>query len=145
MLFYYYGDSMKNKDIMYRFIKYIEDNKLLTKFIMNIFHYDNLHDYNYIFRMLETEEYIIIDIYDNVSVNRFNRYVYDFSGTDYDVIDINDDGMFVKKIGVLNMSDSDDNILKLGYMFSLGYDLMIVYSSSFLDNVFVEIIKDIIK
>ena len=50
----------------------------MTSFIKNFFDYKYLNDYNYIFRMIDNEVELIIDIYDNVSENRFNRYVFNF-------------------------------------------------------------------
>ena len=56
---------MNKKDILYTFIKTIEKKQLLTKFIKNIFDYENFNDYNYLFRITENSNQVIIDIYDN--------------------------------------------------------------------------------
>ena len=69
---------MNKKNMMREFINIINNRKLMTDFIKNIFDYDNFNDYNYLFRMIEEDNGIIIDIYDNVSDNRFNRYIFLF-------------------------------------------------------------------
>ena len=40
---------MNNKLYMKKFITVIQKKNLLTKFIKNIFDYNDLHDYNYIY------------------------------------------------------------------------------------------------
>ena len=62
---------------MIKFINEIINREMLTEFIKEIFNYENLFDYNYIFRMVDKDNFIIIDIYDNVSKNRFNKYIFD--------------------------------------------------------------------
>ena len=69
---------MNNKLYMFRFLSNIQKSNLLTDFIKNIFNYNELHDYNYIFRMSNADNKIIIDIYDNISDHRFNRYIFWF-------------------------------------------------------------------
>ena len=67
------GDNMNRKNIMRDFINTINDNRLMTLFIKTIFGYENFFDYNYLFRMIDNDKEIIIDIYDIVSDNRINR------------------------------------------------------------------------
>lgn len=136
---------MNNKSIMRNFIRIINDTGLMTKFIMNIFDYNNLNDYNYIFRFISHDKEIIIDIYDNISNNRFNRYIFSFLECNYDMKTVEENGIFVSYICVLNATDSNDKLLKLAYLFSLDKSRMIEYASSFLDNIFVEILIKIIK
>lgn len=131
--------------MMYQFINLIQKKNLLTKFLIDVFEYDNLCDYNYMFRLIDNKDMIMIDIYDNVSEKRFNRYIYDFSGNKYTVIETIDGDVFVKKISVLNSYDCDVNEIRIAYLFNLEECLMIDYAVKFLDNVFVEIIKEIIK
>jgi protein associated with RNAse G/E len=83
---------MNKRDMLFTFIKTIEKKKLLTKFIINIFDYQNFHDYNYLFRIVKEEDNIIIDIYDNISANRFNRYIFDYSLNDNKTKVIESDG-----------------------------------------------------
>ncbi len=136
---------MNKKDIFLKFFKEIEKQKLLTKFISNIFDYDNLQEYNYIYRMIDNDNSIIIDIYDNVSNNRFNRYIFLFDRGEYNKKIIEENNVFVTYINVLNMKDSDNKLDKLAYLMSLDKYKMIRYSMTFLDNEFIKILKEIIK
>ncbi len=137
---------MNNKLYMFRFLSNIQKSNLLTDFIKNIFNYNELHDYNYIFRMSNADDSIIIDIYDNISDNRFNRYIFDFNDEKAGVSIIREGNVFVTKIPIKNMSSDDNNKLyKLAYLFSLDSSLMIEYSKTFLDSNFVIILNEILK
>ena len=137
---------MTKKNMFKLFINKINDRKLMTKFIINIFDYEGLQDYNYIFRMIDGNNEVIIDIYDNVSDNRFNRYIFSFVNRDY-VFKVSEEGnVFVNYISVLNMVDSSNKLEKLAYLFKLDEDeIMIEYASTFLDIEFVDILKNILK
>lgn len=137
---------MNNKLYMFRFLSNIQKSNLLTDFIKNIFNYNELHDYNYIFRMSNADNKIIIDIYDNISDHRFNRYIFDFNDEKTGVSTIREGNVFVTKIPIKNMSSDDNNKLyKLAYLFSLDSSLMIEYSKTFLDSKFVIILNEILK
>lgn len=136
---------MNKKLYMKKFITIIQNRNLLTKFIMNVFDYSDLHDYNYIFRMIMDDDSIILDIYDNISDNRFNRYIFDFK-SELDNIDIIQEGnVFVTKLPIKNMLDDDNKLCKLAYLFKLDNSKMIEYGKTFLDNEFVLILEEIIK
>lgn len=136
---------MNNKLYMKKFITVIQKKNLLTKFIKNIFDYNDLHDYNYIFRMIVDNDSIILDIYDNISDNRFNRYIFDFK-SELENIDIIQEGnVFVTKLSIKNMLDVDNKLCKLAYLFKLDNSKMIEYSKTFLDKEFILILKKIIK
>lgn len=136
---------MNKKLYMKKFITIIQNRNLLTKFIMNVFDYRDLHDYNYIFRMIMDDDSIILDIYDNISDNRFNRYIFDFK-SELDDIDIIQEGnVFVTKLPIKNMLDDDNKLCKLAYLFKLDNSKMIEYGKTFLDNEFVLILEEIIK
>jgi len=117
----------------------------MTLFIKNIFNYEDFYDYNYIFRMIDTDNEIIVDIYDNVSDNRFNRYIFSFISLGYDIKVVEEGNVFVSYISVLDVMDDDNNLIKLAYLFKIGIDLMTQYANSFLDDVFIEILNKIIK
>lgn len=134
---------MNNKDLMIEFINNIRDMGMLTEFIKYIFNYEYLEDYNYIFRIIDDDNLVIIDIYDNVSNNRFNRYIYDFDGEVF--LNTIEDYILVKKISIKNLIDTDDKILKLGYLFKLDKKIMIEYATQFMDIKFVQILECIIK
>ena len=135
---------MNKMDIMIRFIEMIDESNLMTDFIKNIYGYKNINDYNYMFRVISNDNEIVIDIYDNFSVNRFNRYVFKFDNCDYVVLNKKQDYLFIKYISVLNVDDNNNNLYKLAYLFSLDNDKMLDYASSFLDIKFVDILKRII-
>ena len=126
--------------MFYRFIKVIERKKLLTLFIKNIFNYDEIYDYNYLFRIVKSRGQVIIDIYDNISDNRFNRYVFNFNKNKKN-INYYKDNVFVTYINVFDVEDSNNKLCKLGYLFSLSDKDMIDYARAFLDDEFVKILK----
>jgi len=136
---------VNRKDVLKEFINEINYNGLMTSFIKNFFDYKYLNDYNYIFRMIDNEMELIIDIYDNVSENRFNRYVFNFESEEYDVMDTIYEDVFVKYINVIKVRDSDDKILKLAYLFRLDNKTMIKYAYTFLEPIFVDILVKIIN
>ena len=135
---------MDKMDVMIRFFKMIEGSNLMTVFIKNIFGYEDINDYNYMFRMFDDGGKIIIDIYDNFTINRFNRYVFNFLDCDYVVLEQKEDFVFVKFMSVLNINDGDDNLYKLAYLFNLDNDRMLEYANTFLDIKFIDILKKII-
>lgn len=136
---------MNKKNAMRDFIKKINDSNLMTQFIKNIFNYENFYDYNYLFRMIDNEDEVIIDIYDNVSDNRFNRYIFSFVNTGYDIKVIDEKNVFVSYINIKDVIDNDNKLLKLAYLFKIADSEMLAYANSFLDDIFVEILKDIIE
>lgn len=136
---------MNKKDLLYIFIKKIENRKLLTNFIKNIFDYENFHDYNYLFRIIKNDSQIIIDIYDNVSDNRFNRYIFNYGRSNYDIHIIKEGNVFVTYINVLRIGESDNKLYKLAYLFKLDKNKISEYANTFLDKEFVDILDEIIK
>ena len=136
---------MNKKDIMANFIKEIQNNKLMTIFIKSIFDYENFNDYNYLFRMIENDKEIILDIYDNVSSNRFNRYIFSFEQNNYDFKVIEEKNVFVNYISILNLKDSNNKLLKLGYLFKLNDKDMLIYANTFLPSTIVKKLKYVIK
>lgn len=136
---------MNKKNMMRDFINEINNRKMMTKFIKNIFNYIEINDYNYLFRMIDGDSEVIIDIYDNVSEHRFNRYIFSFVNEDYDVKIIEERNVFVNYICVRNVRDTDDKLLKLAYLFRVDDSVMIEYARSFLDDIFVDILIDIKK
>lgn len=143
VIFYYCGDKVNKKDMMYKFIQLTEKNNLLTQFLINVFGYIEIYNYNYIFRVIDKEEQIVIDIYDNVSLNKFNRYVYDFSLESVNIMDYKDGDVYVKKISVLNSCDTDINYLKFAYLFKISVENMESYALNFMNFELVKILGDI--
>ena len=136
---------MKNKKIMSEFLNSLNKNKKLTKFFKIIFNYQELYDYNYISRIINHKDYVILDIYDNVLKNRFNRYIFDFKNNDY-VLKINDDDdVIVSYICIKNITNPENNLLKFGYLFKLGNNEMIEFANTFLTNDIVDILNSVIK
>ena len=136
---------MNKKDIIFRFIKELEKRNLLTKFIANIFDYNNFHDYNYLFRIINDNNKTIIDIYDNISDNRFNRYIFDFEINNNETKVIEEGNVFITYINVLKQADSTNKLYKLAYLTKLDKHQIIKYASTFLNKELVDILADIIK
>ena len=132
--------------LLYKFISIIRDRELLTEFIKYIFEYQELHDYNYIFRIELSNKDVIIDIYDNVSEHRFNRYIFSYKKGEYsNGVIANNNSVFVTYIDVLGLTDSSILMYKLGYMTTLSKKKLLVYAKTFLPDIYVEILKEIIK
>lgn len=137
---------MNRACLLYQFINTIRDKNLLTEFIKYIFEYQELHDYNYIFRIVKEHSEVIIDIYDNVSENRFNRYIFSYKKGEYsNGIIANNNNVFVTYIDVLGLKNSEVLMYKLGYMTTLGKRKIVEYAHTFLDDKYIEILKEIIK
>ena len=136
---------MTKKNMFKLFVNKINDRKLMTKFIINIFDYEGLQDYNYIFRMIDGNNEVIIDIYDNVSDNRFNRYIFSFIDNDYVFKVLEEGNVFVNYISIMNVVDSNNNLEKLAYLFKLDEEEMLGYANTFLNKIFVDILEEVIK
>lgn len=131
---------MTEKCLLNEFMATIEKEKTLTQFIINIFDYKDFHDYNYIFRLIENNDNVIIDIYDNVSSNRFNRYIFSFVESDFDYKVNEEKNVFVHYINVLNLRENNEKLLKFGYLFKLDNKSRIEYAKSFLDDEFINLL-----
>lgn len=138
---------MNKKVLMKEFIETIDRRKLMIQFIKNMFNYQELYDYNYLFRIKEKGNMIVIDIYDNVSNNRFNRYIYCFSPGKYMIKIEEKDNVFVNYINIMNIDKDnyENNIIKLGYLFKLKKNKMIEYAHKFLSDEVVDILSEILK
>ena len=139
------GGKMNKKNMMREFINRINDRGLMTSFIKNIFDYDNFYDYNYFFRMIDIDNKIILDIYDNVSDTKLNRYVFSFDRLDDNIKIVNDGSIFVHYISVLDTKNSNKKLMKLAYLFNIDEVMMLEYADIFLDKIFVEILREILK
>ena len=132
---------MNKLDIMYKFIKRIGKEKKLTLLIINLFNYQNFHDYNYIPRIIKTSNEVILDIYDNVSANRFNRYIFNFSPSKYIIKKREENNVFVTTIWIENVKNQNNKLLKFAYLFkTLDFE----YAKTFLDKEIVDILNTII-
>ena len=132
---------MNNQNITYKFIKTIEREKKLTLLITNIFNYQKFNDYNYISRIIKTQNEIIIDIYDNISINRFNRYIFNFSPSKYIIKKKEENNVFITSIWIENVKDNKDKLLKLAYLFKT---LDLEYAKTFLHNDIINILNKIL-
>ena len=123
------------------FINMIRNKHFLTEFIGYLFDYENFHDYNYIFRISSNNDEVIIDIYDNISANRFNRYIFCYKKGKYKTRVVDDGNVFTTYIDVFNLGDCDNKLYKLAYMTSLNEDEMIEYAKTFLPEKFIKILS----
>ena len=136
---------MNKQKLMIKFINIIQKEKLLTKLIGELFNYHSFHDYNYIFRMTQKEKAVIWDIYDNISQNRFNRYIFNFNKCSYSYKVIKNSDVYLNYIGILNINNSDHNLLKFANLFTMETSKIIAYASSFLDDSIVNCLEKAIK
>ena len=135
--------SNRNKMRMIAFINYIEEHNIMTLFIKNLFDYQELYDYNYLFRLKVIGSNVIIDIYDNVSNNRFNRYIFNFNDEKDNYHSVNSDNVYVTYLNVLRTCDSENKLDKLAHLFSLKKREMYDYAKTFLDDIFINILRKI--
>lgn len=133
------------KQIMFNFINNVVNNNLTTKMLVEIFDYSNLEDYNYIFRVSFDDENVIVDIYDNVSINRFNRFYFSFNNLFDNYNRVENANVFVTYISVYGINDLNNNIFKFAHLFSLDVNNMLEYAKTFLDESFVNLLQNIIK
>lgn len=136
---------MNRRRMMGLYLKKLERSKLLTRFIALLFDYKDFHDYNYIYRMVEENMRIIIDIYDNISSNRFNRYIISFKENDkgYNIQEMNN--VFVTYINVFKIENADSMLLEFCYLFTLELDKMVEYAKGFLDLDMVLCLEEMLK
>ena len=71
-----------------------------------MFNYENLTDYNYLFRLTKTNSEVIMDIYDNISINRFNRYIFVFD-SEKEYVNELFDGVYLTYINVKTVASTD--------------------------------------
>lgn len=133
------------KQIMYDFINEVVNNNLTTKMLLEIFGYSDLKDYNYIFRVSCDDNSVIVDIYDNVSINRFNRFCFSFNILFDNFNRVENENVFVTYISVYNINNLSNNIFRFAYLFSLDVGNMLEYANTFLDKSFISLLENIIK
>ena len=136
---------MNKKDIFEKFLINIEHNKLLTDFLNDVFGYKDLLNCSYIYRMTSKDNKIIINIFDNISNNRFNRYIFIFEEGRFSKKTEEVNNVFITYINVLNIKDSDNKLDKLIYLLNLNKNKMIIYGNTFLDKKYIKILRNIIK
>ena len=136
---------MNQKRLLMKFINVIQRKKLLTEFLADIFEYDDFHDYNYLFRMVNNDDEIIIDIYDNVSDNRFNRYVLNYNKGKIKTRVVTDNNVYVNYIDVFNIKNGVNKLYDFIYITTLDKDKIIIYANTVLKSKFVNILKEIIN
>lgn len=133
---------------MYSFILKIYNDKMTTEFIKQVFDYHNIGDNNYIFRVSLAKKIVLVDIFDNITKNRFNRYIFEFrlSRDVYTISEINN--IFVNRISILSLNKKynlDSNLLKFAYLFKLRPSRMVKYANTFLSKEFVDVLDNIIN
>lgn len=136
---------MNKRRMMGLYLKKLERNKILTRFIALLFDYRDFRDYNYIYRMVEDKKKIIIDIYDNVSDNRFNRYIISFIENDIDSYTSEIDNVFITYINVLGIENPGNKLDKFCYIFKLDIDKMVEYARTFLDDDMVVCLDEMLR
>ncbi len=142
------GGLEVNREVLSEFLYSLEEEKKLTKFLKIIFKYKVLHDYNYISRIVVSKESVILDIYDNILENRFNRYIFDFENKNY-IYNVDDkDDVFVTSICINNLTEDNiygNNLLRVAYIFKLDTKNMIGYAKEIFTNDIVSILEKVIK
>ncbi len=133
-----------NREVLSEFLYSLEEEKKLTKFLKIIFKYKVLHDYNYISRIVVNDKSVILDVYDNILENRFNRYIFSFTKGGYDFKLVEDKNVFVSYINILNLYDSDNKLLKFGYLFRIRKNKMIDYAKTFLTDEIVKCLEEVL-
>lgn len=136
---------MKNKKIMSDFLNSLIKYNKLTEFFKIIFNYKVLNDYNYISRFMNKKDSIIIDIYDNVMHNRFNRYILYYVNKEYSINIKSEGDVIVTSICINANYDINNNLMKFAYLFSKNNKDIIKYAKTFLPNDIVNILIECTK
>ena len=134
---------MSNQDLLIKYINNLKRKKLLTSFISYIFDYPNIKEYNYIFRIKKENNNVIIDIYDNISTYKLNRYIFDYSSNE--LKKHHKESIYITQIGMINIKNKKSKIFKLAYLFTLEKNKMSDYANKFLKPEFTELLLKIIK
>lgn len=138
---------MTNKDLMYKFISKVYSDGLITKFLKIILNYQNLSDINYLFRVSVNDVAVIMDVFDNISDNRFNRYFFEFKKGKCPFVLNELDNIFITQIKVLSLSKNyqiSNNLIRLAYLFKHRPSKMIKYAKTFLSDDLVNILHSVI-
>ena len=136
---------MCKKDLMIKFLNKIKFKGLLTKFIQELYEIPEIHDYNYLYRLINEDNLVIIDIYDNITKNRFNRYIFSFDEGDYDYKVTEENNVFVTRIYVNNMTISDNHIYQFAYLFKLDSKDIIGEAEKIFSSEIINVLKSIIN
>ncbi len=136
---------MKNKKIMSDFLNSLIKYNKLTEFFKIIFNYKVLNDYNYISRFMNKKDSIIIDIYDNIMHNRFNRYILYYVNKEYSINIKSEGDVIVTSICINANYDINNNLMKFAYLFSKNNKDIIKYAKTFLPNDIVNILIECTK
>ena len=136
---------MNNQKIIIKYLNTLKRNKQLTSFISYIFDYKNLNESNYIFRMKKENNNIIIDIYDNISKNKLNKYIFNYENSTQAIKKSRVNDIYVTNIYMKNLKNSRTKIYKLAYLFTLNKKDMENYAKTFLKQEFIELLLKAIK
>ena len=82
--------------------------------------------------MIEEKNTIIIDIYDNVDGNHFNRYIFNFSKKDFEYKSIEKNNIVINYINICNITNQKNNLLKFSYLFKTTKNKIYPYAKSFM-------------
>lgn len=132
------------KQVMFNYINEIDKKNLVTKMLVETFDYVELEDHNYIFRVSSDETSVIMDVYDNVTVNRFNRFYFSFNVNSIDHYQKEANNVFETWINVFKCNESK-NIFKFAHLFTLDTNDMIKYAESFLSNEFISLLEEVLN
>lgn len=131
---------MNKKDLFIKYIKSIIKRKKLTLLVNNIFDKKIIDDNSYLFRLINNKNQVIIDIHDNVSTNRFNRYIFDFGNTNKEYETKVIDGVYITYIGINNIKTYHNNIQKFASLFNRHNKNILSEAKIFMDNELIDIL-----
>ena len=99
-------------------------------------------------RIVVNDKSVILDVYDNILENRFNRYIFDFKNKNY-IYNVDDkEDVFVTSICINNLTEDNiygNNLLRFAYIFKLDTKNMIGYAKEIFTNDIVSILEKVIK
>jgi len=139
---------MTNAKLMYSFILEVDNQGKTTEFLKQLFCYKELCDVNYIFRVSLNGKTVVMDVFDNISENRFNRYFFQFKKAkpNYLVNELNN--IFVTTINVLSLNKTiffENNLLKFAYLFKCRSSMTVNYAKTFLSDELTNILIAVIN
>jgi hypothetical protein len=136
---------MCGKEIMAAYLRSLNNKNKLIKLLKIFFGYKDIKKDNYLVRLYEDDDRVVMDIYDNINDNRFNRYIFDFKNTLGIIVREYRTNVYITEIYIRTINKTNKLILKFAYIFKLKDEEMNGYAKNILPKELLTPLLDIIK
>ena len=136
---------MCGKEIMAAYLRSLNNKNKLIKLLKIFFGYKDIKKDNYLVRLYEDDDRVVMDIYDNINNNRFNRYIFDFKNNLGTIVREYRTNVYITEIYVRTINKINKLILKFAYIFKLKDEEMSEYAKKILPKELLTPLLDIIK